>query len=81
MLRRYWIWGTVLTMSGWLVVGCGSASAHRLAAKSRPTRAAVVRLPDPSGSSDWPAEKLAQAHAHYAAGVIHEMNEEPEAAL
>jgi tetratricopeptide (TPR) repeat protein len=28
-----------------------------------------------------PAEKLAQAHAHYAAAVVHEMNDETEAAL
>src|SRR5215472_12384932 len=32
-------------------------------------------------ATDLPAEKVAQAHAHYAAGVVHEMNDENEAAL
>jgi tetratricopeptide (TPR) repeat protein len=31
--------------------------------------------------ADGPAEKRARAHAHYGAGVIHEMNDEPGAAL
>jgi tetratricopeptide (TPR) repeat protein len=34
-----------------------------------------------TATADRPAEKAAQAHAHYAAAVIHDMNDETEAAL
>jgi len=36
---------------------------------------------DPETANEAPVRKLAEAHAHYSAGVIYEMNEEPEAAL
>jgi tetratricopeptide (TPR) repeat protein len=44
-----------------------------------------AELPPPSPTPQTPGEaaahKLAQAHAHYAAGRIHDMNQEPDAAL
>jgi tetratricopeptide (TPR) repeat protein len=55
--------------------------------KSRPSRASrspaeVAGTNAPSGSeTEPPAEKVAQAHAHYAAAIVHEMNDETEAAL
>src|SRR5437867_2609267 len=77
MLRRYCFWGTVLVMSNMLIVGCASRDPARQSAKKEnstpPPRRKVAK--------DWPAEKLAQAHAHYAAAVIDELNEKPEAAL
>jgi tetratricopeptide (TPR) repeat protein len=57
--------------------GCHSTPASRAPARKEPPPPA----PKPSTAAAWPAEKLAQAHAHYAAGVIHEMNQETEAAL
>jgi tetratricopeptide (TPR) repeat protein len=50
-------------------------SSHRAAAPHPSTNA------KPSEEPPWPAEKLAAAHAHYGAGVIHDMNGESEAAL
>jgi tetratricopeptide (TPR) repeat protein len=58
-------------MSGLLVAGC--ASLHSRTGVSAPAKA--------EGASDKSVEKLAEAHAHYSAGVIHDMNEESEAAL
>src|SRR5438128_1476588 len=69
MRRRYWFWSAVLAMSSALVAGCGGVS---WSARTPPRG----RL-----ANDWPADKLAEAHAHYAAGVIAEMNDEPQAAL
>jgi tetratricopeptide (TPR) repeat protein len=61
-------------LSGTLVVGC----------QSRPVRAVKpghAAASTPSASPEISPEKLAQAHAHFAAAVVHEMNDETEAAL
>jgi tetratricopeptide (TPR) repeat protein len=74
MLSRCRFCGAVL-LSGTLVIGC----------HSRPIRASrsgeAVLSSAPTASLDVPAEKIAQAHAHYAAAVVHDMNDETEAAL
>src|SRR5436190_22486875 len=75
MLCRYWFWGSFLTSV--LLVGCGSLSSHRH--KTSPDHSAYA--PAVETTPERPSGKLAQAHAHFAAGVIHEMNEETEAAL
>jgi tetratricopeptide (TPR) repeat protein len=54
--------------------------------QSRPVRVSSPPAEDASltsarGAVDRPAEKIAQAHAHYSAAVIHDMNDETEAAL
>ena len=77
MLRRYWYLGLGLAGS-MLMAGCH----HPTAAHS--PKAAEPRV---DVTEDKPVKKtsepdrLAEAHAHYAAAVIHDMNEEPEAAL
>ena len=76
MLRRYWIWGAVLATSGMLVTGCGSAPGRKLASQRDP-RASSLKRERPGDPS---AERLAKAHAHYAAGIVHEMNGEASAA-
>jgi tetratricopeptide (TPR) repeat protein len=68
--------GTVIGLM--LLAGCASAP------NAPKPRAAVDPLETPVTTelgTDLPAEKVAQAHAHYAAGVVHEMNDETEAAL
>jgi len=75
MLCRYRLRGSLL--AAMLLVGCGSLNSHqhKKATDDAGFAPAVEAMPEkPSG-------KLAQAHAHFAAGVIHDMNEETEAAL
>ncbi len=64
-----------------LVSGTLLLSACKSASPGQPKEAKQA----PSGSRraelDRDTEKLARAHAHYAAGFIHDMNEQPEAAL
>jgi tetratricopeptide (TPR) repeat protein len=77
MLQRYWFWALILGLSGMLGAGCRSA----------PVKGSVAHTAKPAGSplpreaSARPSEVAAQAHAHYGAGVILEMEDEPEAAL
>src|SRR4051812_8588378 len=76
MLKSCWFLGMVLATSAFLVEGCRS-SASRNAAN-------LDTGPATSGSkshSTVDADRAATAHAHYAAGVIHDINEESEAAL
>ena len=76
MLSRCRFWSAVL-LSGTLVVGCQS----RPARASKATPGADASGSAAEKSADVPSDKLAQAHAHYAAAVVHDMNEETEAAL
>ena len=76
MLRRYWIWGGVLAASSVLLVGCASAPGRKPASQEDRRAASVKHEP----REDKSAEKLAQAHAHYSAGIIHEMEGESHAA-
>jgi tetratricopeptide (TPR) repeat protein len=73
MLRRYLLLG--LAASSLLVSGCGSP-----ARKGPSSEGASVRRPR-SASGDAHAGKIAEAHAHYGAGVIHEMEDDSDAAL
>jgi tetratricopeptide (TPR) repeat protein len=68
MLRRFLLRRSVFLVVLATLAGCQS-SPKRLAA------------PKPYVPDDRTVEKLAQAHAHYAAGIIDELNEKPEAAL
>jgi len=78
MCCRFWIRGLGTVIGLMLLAGCASAP------NAPKPRAAVDPLETPVTTelgTDLPAEKVAQAHAHYAAGVVHEMNDETEAAL
>lgn len=71
--------GAALALAGALLVGC-KAPAH----KAPPSQSAFATLPvdtsaDPS--TDSPEERLSKAHAHYAAGVVHEVDDDLDAAL
>ena len=77
MSRRYLFWGSVLAASSLLMAGCGALPSHQAATKKQVASARRERSP----GSDSDARKLAEAHAHYGAGVIHEMEDDSEAAL
>ena len=77
MLRGYCFWSLALAVISALVGGCvvvpsrGRAEQKGDAIRSHPHPMAGDRL----------AAQLAEAHAHYAAGVIHEMENDSDAAL
>src|SRR5262249_6034141 len=81
MLHRYWFCAAVLTISSVLMAGCASRSnaARRSANKSDTASAAVTSTSN--SPADESEAKAAQAHAHYAAGIVHDMNDETDAAL
>ena len=76
MLRRYWILGAVLAaeqLAGGRLRLCACAAA---------CRTPKPRLPGSRSASRRTTrrERLARAHAHYAAGVVHEMDGDSAAA-
>ena len=77
MLSRYCLWGSALVLASTLAVGCKTARQHGPVVQEKRSGSSSATL----FAGDRLTEKLAQAHAHYAAGVILEMNEEHEAAL
>jgi len=76
MLERKRLWGIVWAVCAVLVAGCRGVPPARLWAQK--SDAADVRRDIPA---DAELEKRAQAHAHYAAGVIAEVSEQPDVAL
>jgi tetratricopeptide (TPR) repeat protein len=76
MLHRYWMWGAVLAMGSMLVAGCGSASGRKAAPPKGSSSAALKR----ERADEAASARRAEAHAHYAAGVVREMNNEQPAA-
>ena len=87
----------VLVVGSVLIAGCGGpqhGNARKSPAPSSASAAAFTRLPgepyeDPTvmtpgeaqPDTDTNLENIIDAHAHYAAGVVHEMNMDPESAL
>jgi tetratricopeptide (TPR) repeat protein len=70
MLHRYWMWGAILATGGVLVAGCGSA----------PPKGGSGSALKGERADDAAAGSRTEAHAHYAAGVIREMDNEQPAA-
>jgi len=75
MLRRYWSWSLIVATGGALVVGCRALPSRPAAGQKESAAAAKRELAEEKALA-----KAAEAHAHFARGVIHEMNEEQEAA-
>jgi len=75
MQNRLWLFGLNLVISAGLVAGCGSPHPHPPGA-GKVTTPAAARVPAPSL-----ADRLAEAHAHFGAAIIAEMNDDSEAAL
>src|SRR5437773_10894226 len=74
MLRLDWFCGAVLAAAALLGAGCGTLPPRHEASQPDSERGAQP-------VTDAQAEALARAHAHYAAAVIHRLNDEPAAAL
>ena len=75
MLRRYWFGVLIAATSSALLAGCRFMPSHQPAAEKGSAAALKREL-----AEERALAKAASAHAHYARGVIHEMNDEPEAA-
>jgi tetratricopeptide (TPR) repeat protein len=73
MLHLNWLRGLAGAIGVLVLAGCGSVPPSNQSASS----ALVV----PSRSEVVSPEKLASAHAHFGSAFIHEMSDEPEAAL
>ena len=76
-MHRYWSCGTLI-IAGMLLAGCGS---HTQKPASPHPNALSGDSPVPPGVNDTTSANLAQAHAHYGAGVVHDMEDDSEAAL
>jgi hypothetical protein len=76
MLRRYWIKAAVLAAGSLLLAGCGSAPARKVAAPA----AGAVSAPKRERGDEKTIERLAKAHARYAAAVVHEVDGDAAAA-
>jgi len=77
MLRCYWILGAAAVVSIGLVAGCGSAPRNKPASQGEKASAAIKR----ERADERAVQRRAEAHAHYAAGVLRDMNEDPKGAL
>src|SRR5688572_3730893 len=66
----------VLLLGGLLLGGCATS---RTAAPAKAAREAA-EPPAPAIMSAEELERRAEAHAHYATAIIHELNDEPEQA-
>ncbi len=94
-MPRIFIGGLILSLTVTLLCGCGGAH-HAQAGQVNAPLTAPKAGPGPrlrtseqpgrktrveADASDATQEQLARAHAHYAAAIIHEMNDETDAAL
>src|SRR5882672_3953185 len=77
MLRSCWLSGMALATITLMATGCHSTSSRH---DPGPERNAGI-VSNRSNSISATNEKSAKAHAHYAAGVIHDINDEAEASL
>ena len=77
MLRDCFFSVVALGITGMLGAGC--ASVHRPRARSASEESSNLRTADILEEKGL--NKLAEAHAHYSAGVIHQVNNEPQKAL
>lgn len=94
-MPRNVIGGLILVLTAVLACGCGrtlrSHAAEAKGALAAPKQAttpslrtppqARQKVPAQANITDEAQEKIARAHAHYAAAIIHEMNDETDAAL
>lgn len=75
MLSRLIAWGVLLAAGSMLVAGCRTAQPQHGEKAGASVREAPS-APDRSSEQD-----LIEAHAHYSAGIIHELDDKPELAL
>jgi tetratricopeptide (TPR) repeat protein len=76
-MRRCCLWIGVAALIGLLPAGCRTAPADKSTPGRKPAEKVVAR----PAADDRALRTEAEAHAHYAAGVIHDLNNETDAAL
>lgn len=74
MVGRYCFWAALGGLSGLLLAGCSGSPARKDAPKPGDSSRSVA-------ANDRSMEDVAAAHAHYAAGVVREIDEDQEGAL
>ena len=75
-------WITALALGGVLCCGCAMPSRSVAQGKSaQPAPAKSRRAAKDPLSVDEALEKRVQAHAHFATGLVYDLNEKPEQAL
>src|SRR4051794_40465071 len=74
MLSRFWYRAALMAAASLMVAGCRSVPPHD-------GTSAKPALSNSERAKDETAQQLAKAHAHFGAGVVHEMNGEMDAAL
>ncbi len=77
MLRRYRIMGAVVAVGSLLLAGCGTAPGRNPSPAKEVSAGSLKR----ERAEDRTGARMAEAHAHFAAGVIAEMNNEPRTAM
>lgn len=77
MLRRHLLWLGIIPATAILFTGCATATGSRKTATKPAAETKTARTRD---VDDATLKKRAEAHAHYAAGVVDEINNETEAA-
>jgi tetratricopeptide (TPR) repeat protein len=76
MLRGYWFWCLIVATGGVLAAGCRSVPSSPQVPPRENSSAALKR----EMAEERAIGRTSEAHAHYARGVIHEMNDEQAAA-
>jgi tetratricopeptide (TPR) repeat protein len=77
MQRRYWILGAAAALGIGLAAGCSSAPRNKPATQREKASAAIKR----ERADERAVQRRAEAHAHYATGVLRDMNDDPKGAL
>ncbi|MBI3851300.1 MAG: tetratricopeptide repeat protein [Verrucomicrobia bacterium] len=72
---------TLLAIGQTLLAGCGTATHSPKTSTQPENRDRPFTRKNVAASGDRSTRNLAEAHAHYAAGVIHDINDEPDQAL
>ena len=75
----FWLLATVLGVS--LLTGCRTAPSGQSTPSARPATAKSSAANKSDRAEERSLAARAEAHAHYAAGVIHELNDQTDAAL
>ena len=80
MIFRFHVWVVALALAALVGIGCRT---HRQLAKAPREPRASRTTPAPKTEVESPkeAEKRVEAHAHYAMGVLHELNDQTDAAI
>src|SRR5689334_10193399 len=81
MQPRFYLGVTLLAMTSVVLGGCASSSSARALQKRPASTATQLSAKVAVAPAKATEDNLAEAHAHYAQGVVYDMDEDPEHAL